>query len=78
MARWCRQSVLCCVTIAVFCTLLQGGSTDEIGHYTNDFVVEIDGDMAVADLVASTTGFSVEKQVGSSLLIYLYIYFHTH
>ncbi|KAK2187945.1 hypothetical protein NP493_149g03028 [Ridgeia piscesae] len=65
MARWRRQSVLCCVTIAVFCTLLQGGSTDEIGHYTNDFVVEIDGDMAVADLVASTTGFSVEKQLTS-------------
>lgn len=33
------------------------------GHYTNDFVVEVDGNVDVADLVAATHGFKVVSQV---------------
>ena len=61
----CRPRGTSLCLIAVFCTLLAGGSTDYTGHYTNDFAVEIDGDLAEADLVADIHGFQVEKQVMS-------------
>jgi len=38
-------------------------SADEDHEYTNDFAVEIDGDMSVADLVAGTHNLRVVRQV---------------
>ena len=61
----CRPRGTTLWIIAVFWTLLAGGSADYTGHFTNDFAVEIDGDLAEADLVADIHGFHVEKQVGS-------------
>ena len=43
-----------------------GGYVEEFpDHYVNDFVVKIDGDDLVADLVARTHGFRVAERVGS-------------
>jgi len=38
-------------------------AVDEDHEYTNDFAVEIDGDMTVADLVAGSHNLRVVRQV---------------
>jgi len=43
--------------------VLSSASADEHHEYTNDFAVEIDGDMTVADLVAGTHNLRVVRQV---------------
>jgi len=49
-------------TLAVLLALCYAGA-DEDHEYTNDFAVEIDGDMTVADLVAGTHNLRVVRHV---------------
>ena len=51
--------IICCLSV-----VLQSNYVDSAqGHFTNDFAVEIDGNMEVADLVAATHGFKLLRQV---------------
>lgn len=59
---------LCPVVVILCLNFLAKADFDQQGHYTNDFAVEIDGDSNVADLVASTHGFSVVRHVSVTFL----------
>jgi len=56
------MSVLC-VRATLLLLALSFVSADEDHEYTNDFAVEIDGDISVADLVAGTHNLRVVRQV---------------
>ena len=47
----------------VFLIALTSGWADEDHEYTNDFAVEIEGDMTIADLVAGTHNLRVVRRV---------------
>jgi len=49
-------------TIALLIALTSG-TADEDHEYTNDFAVEVEGDMAVADLVAGAHNLRVVRHV---------------
>jgi len=55
-------------TLLLFLSL-SSALADEDHEYTNDFAVEIDGDVTVADLVAGSHNLRVLRQVCSSSLL---------
>lgn len=58
------------VTLALLLQVaLAGGAGQGLDTFTNDFVVEIDGDASIADLVAGTHGCRIKRDVSCSLLL---------
>ncbi len=53
--------MLLCVVVSSQRALL-----DEAGHYVNEVVIQVDGDEAVADLVAGSHGFRVKRQASQA------------
>ena len=51
------------IHVALLLLALISASPDEDHEYTNDFAVEIDGDMTVADLVAGSHSLRVVRHV---------------
>ena len=59
-----RRWRLACLCLLIAPVMVAGGYVEEFpDHFTNDFVVQIDGDDDVADLVARAHGFKKIERV---------------
>ena len=58
-----EMMTLHCIRVTLSLLALTFAIAEEDSVYTNDFAVEIDGDMTVADLVANSHNLRVVRQV---------------
>jgi len=71
------MSVLHIRLLTLMLLALRFASADEDHVYTNDFAVEIDGDMSVADLVAGTHNLRVVRHVCFCVCSDQFVCYHT-